>query len=204
MIQGNGTQFSIDGGLTYQTSNYFDSLCPGNYSISILGANGCSTSGVATVYAATEFIADFTFTPSVVSSFNPIIEFTNQTIGGINFNWNFGGAGVSNEENPTYNFPSGVADDYNVCLTVVNANGCQASTCYVVVVEPEFHIYVPNTFTPNGDGDNDEFFADGIGLDNVKFDLKIFDRWGQLIFESTNPDYHWDCLLYTSPSPRDA
>ena len=59
-----------------------------------------------------------------------------------------------------------------------------------VEVIPPMTLYIPNTFTPNGDGLNDTF---GIAGEAVKdFKMEVFNRWGQLVFESTNPNLRWD------------
>jgi gliding motility-associated-like protein len=59
-----------------------------------------------------------------------------------------------------------------------------------VTVEPVFTFYIPNSFTPDADAINDEFFGQGEGYDSYSF--VVYDRWGEKIFESNNDQYHWD------------
>jgi gliding motility-associated-like protein len=59
-----------------------------------------------------------------------------------------------------------------------------------VDIIPNMSIYIPNTFTPNGDGLNDTFGVAGEAIQD--FDMKIFNRWGQLIYETTNANERWD------------
>jgi gliding motility-associated-like protein len=84
---------------------------------------------------------------------------------------------------------------YNV--SVVDSNGCKNSADITVFVTCQgADIFVPNTFSPNGDGRNDVFYVRGKGLDRVK-SLRIFNRWGEVVFEQqnfpvNNPMYGWD------------
>lgn len=199
-----GNSFSIDGGLNFSTSTMYDSLCPGDYSIIVLDTNGCSSSDIASVEAAEELVASFLNDSISITTFNSTVNFTNTSIGGISYDWSFGGVGASNQENPTFTFPEGQADDYSVCLTIVNANSCLASVCELIIVEPEFFFYVPNTFTPDNDGINDYFFADGLGLNEWGFELLIFNRWGQLIFETNDSMDKWNGTHKGKQSPQDA
>lgn len=79
-------------------------------------------------------------------------------------------------------------DDHDVWLTVWNPIGCVDSV--MLVVQPPAHVYVPNSFTPDGDGVNDLFAP--IGHDLSDYEFSVFDRWGELIFASTSPDQTWD------------
>lgn len=84
---------------------------------------------------------------------------------------------------------------YNV--TFVDKNGCHnTGEVQVIVLCNNDNIFVPNTFSPNGDGSNDVFYVRGKGLNRVKT-LRIFNRWGQVVFERTNvavndPSMGWD------------
>ena len=59
-------------------------------------------------------------------------------------------------------------------------------------IYPEYTLYTPNAFTPNGDGDNDIFLAEGNGVDS--FEMQVFDRWGGIVFESSDIEYGWNGL----------
>jgi len=71
-------------------------------------------------------------------------------------------------------------------LTVVHINGCVATAELNIVVVPAPHIYIPNTFTPNGDGLNDFFMLYSNDRVESILQLSIFDRWGDHIFEGQN------------------
>ena len=74
---------------------------------------------------------------------------------------------------------------------VEDQNGCYDYSNTVIVNEvPRTELYVPNTFTPNADWHNEVFIVYG---ENIKeYSMKIFDRWGDLLFESNNIEKHWD------------
>lgn len=72
----------------------------------------------------------------------------------------------------------------------INSYGCMAVDEVCVEAGSEFAVYVPNTFTPNGDGLNDIFFARGFGISNLK--ISIFDRWGERVFSGANEEEGWD------------
>ncbi|MBL7963890.1 MAG: gliding motility-associated C-terminal domain-containing protein [Flavobacteriales bacterium] len=86
---------------------------------------------------------------------------------------------------------------YTVELT--DANGCKATDQVLVIIEGT--LYVPNTFTPNGDGTNDFFFA--LATEVKEFKLYVFNRWGELIFEADSPHRFWDGTYSGTPSPID-
>ena len=79
---------------------------------------------------------------------------------------------------------------YTVTLTVVDGNGCIGSVSHPVVISPEFTFFIPNAFSPNGDGVNDYFYGKGVGI--KKYELYVFDRWGNLIFFADELDKYWD------------
>lgn len=142
--------------------------------------------------------ADFSFGPQPTTYLEPEIDFTNWSTNPspgfiIDYQWIFDELGTDDIENPTFEFPSQQEGTYEVCLTVTNNYGCIDDTCQIVVIDGEMLIYVPNAFTPDGDGLNDMFFARGLGLEkSTEFEMMIFNRWGELIHKSENPDVGWD------------
>jgi len=81
-----------------------------------------------------------------------------------------------------------------------NGNNLITSTSNYAEVIPPVNIYVPNAFTPNGDGINDTFGVKGEGIRN--FQLLIYNRWGEKIFETTNPRQQWDGLYAGQPAEQ--
>lgn len=122
-----------------------------------------------------------------------IVSFYNQsTPNVVSWYWDFGtGETLSpNQPNPTYGYPFTNGGNYTTTLTVYNAFGCSDVITKEIIVEPYFTFYIPNAFTPDFDGKNDAFFGVGIGI--VDYEITIFDRWGEKIFESNNIEKGWD------------
>ena len=100
--------------------------------------------------------------------------------------WDFGdGSPISFEENPQHKFDG--LESYTTTLTVVNSIGCSDDGDYLIVAPAG--VYIPNAFTPNGDGINDYWQVEGRNI--LKFELFIFNRWGDLVFSSTDPELPW-------------
>ena len=81
---------------------------------------------------------------------------------------------------------------FNVQLIVIGDGGCIDSITYPVVISPDLLVFVPNAITINGDGINDEFLPSVMGHVNASYQLYIFDRWGNIIFESQHENIGWD------------
>lgn len=139
--------------------------------------------------------ASFVASPQPTTIFDTRITFTDQSIGDINrWNWNFAGLGSSTDENPTYQFPSDTGT-YDVDLTVRTRQMCVNDTTVKIRIGAEFNMYFPNSFTPNGDGLNDVFAPVGIGIDPDLYSMLVFNRWGELVFETETLSTPWDGSL---------
>src|ERR1041384_3504677 len=94
----------------------------------------------------------------------------------------------SKNENVSYFFREN--GNYPVVLVVENQQGCRDTMIKYIKIESDFSIYVPNAFTPNGDGLNDVFLPVTRGV--KKYSLELFNRWGERIFFSREPMIGWD------------
>lgn len=202
IISTNGTSFSINGGTTFNASSSFVNLCTGTYPIVVEDVNGCSVTGTATIGGPGPVQAYFSFNPITTTILNTTIDFTNLSTGAVSYLWDFGFA-TSNDTDPSVVFPDDTAGTYNVCLYAYNAANCPDSICFDVTINEEFVIYVPNGFTPNGDGMNDVFHVYGNDISAENYHLMIFNRWGELIFETTQFGTGWDGTKNGIKSPND-
>lgn len=135
-------------------------------------------------------VAAFTSNFDQTTILDPHFYFTDQSLNAVTWNWTFGSLipGTSTLQNPDYVFDTpGV---YEVCLNVTGPAGCADSVCQNVTVEDEWTLFVPNCFTPNGDGNNDIFVPVGANITEIQ--LFIFDRWGELIFETSGVGNGWN------------
>lgn len=136
-------------------------------------------------------VADFTASPQPATALNNVVEFTDLSVGAVEWIWSFGtDDSASVLQNPTYIFlDTGV---YMTTLIVTNSYGCQAIDSMPIIVQEDYALYIPNTFTPNGDGHNDVFFPQGIGVDPENYNMYIFDRWGNMIYTTNTWPGGWD------------
>lgn len=138
-------------------------------------------------------IAEFTPSPSSASIIDPTIEFQNQSSADVTYwHWNFGDSTTlaPNTASPVHLYSNVASSTYMITLIVHNSDGCYDTVSHPVEIGPEFTFFIPNAFTPNGDSINDFFFGSGIGI--IKYDLWIFDRWGNMIFHGRDLNEKWD------------
>ncbi|MBA3828841.1 MAG: PKD domain-containing protein [Taibaiella sp.] len=202
----NGTNYSWsfgDGGTTSSSSpsHRFDSV--GTFTIREIVGNPSSCNGNDTFYRTIKVnslpVADFTYTP-LTPKLNVPTSFVNQSINALTYSWDFGDANTSTETNPTHFYKR--SGTYNVCLTAKNRSGCPSNFCRQIAADVQPRADVPTAFSPNGDGTNDILFIRGGAIQTV--DLKIFNRWGQLMFETTDIAIGWDGKYKGAPQPMDA
>lgn len=93
---------------------------------------------------------------------------------------------ISNENSPILPFPNG--DAYVTNLKMVNEYGCEDVASMLVM--PEYHLYIPTGFTPNKDGNNDEWTISSLGVREMK--LEVYSRWGEKVFSTTDKHFSWD------------
>jgi gliding motility-associated-like protein len=192
---------------TYPTAGTFD-VC-----VTATSADGCVTTltspGMVTVYPLP--VADFSFTPNETTILNPTISFTDQSSGGDSIVWDFGDGYILSGYTNSGTVPNGTHDGltsgtylnpehtyidsgyYQITQTIVNTTtGCSQDITYTLHVEGDYILFAPSSFTPNGDGTNDLFFPQGVGINRDHFKMMIFNRWGELIYETENPEAGWD------------
>lgn len=119
---------------------------------------------------------------------NLLVSFQNTTVGGVTWYWDFGNGDNSTANSPytTYN-PWGY---YDVTLIAYNEIGCADTAIKQIYIKPEFYFYAPNAFTPNGDRHNNEYRVSVIGA--IDFEFQIFNRWGELIYSTSDQYFKWD------------
>jgi gliding motility-associated-like protein len=170
----------------------YDSTGLYNVKINITSPIGCTTSRSYGdwIEILDKPYAEFDYFPKELNIFNKTVSFTNLSEREISWNWNFGGSGVSFVENPTHTFPdSGL---YEVKLVAFHENGCTDTSSALLDIKPLVSLDMPNAFTPNNDGLNDDFKGFGY-LDGVtNFKMSIFNRWGDMIFETDDSSQGWN------------
>lgn len=163
---------------------------PGQYTVIVSNAFGCSD---------TAFVSVSLHPPAqVTAGFEAVIDLGDTVAlfasGEGTFLWSPDST-LSCSDCPTPLASPDVTTTYSVELT--DANGCKATD--LVTIFQRGILYVPNTFTPDQDGLNDLFLAKAREL--AKFQLMVFNRWGELIFTSDRLDQGWDGTFRGHPSP---
>ena len=164
--------------------------------VTITDLNGCTLSDTIFIPNDAPAIASFTtlnLDPSqeILLSEADIL-FDNQSQFAVDYQWDFGDGGSSGEENPIHRFAS--EGEYLVTLTAWDANfACPDTTSLMLRVVYDGALFIPNAFSPNGDGNNDVFYFFGEGIQ--EFEVHIFDRWGRKVAVLNSPSDGWDGSL---------
>ncbi|HMN05563.1 MAG TPA: gliding motility-associated C-terminal domain-containing protein [Flavobacteriales bacterium] len=135
--------------------------------------------------------ATFVYTPNPGTAGNSTLVFTATDPHATTFQWTFPDGTWPMGKQAAYTFPDKLADSYPVCLYVADRYGCTDRQCDTIpILVP--NLWVPNAFTPDGNGINDVFLPVMLDTHLPDYHLYIFDRWGSLVFESTDPAHGWD------------
>jgi gliding motility-associated-like protein len=177
---------------------------PGQFDVSVVvhWPNGCdddtTIANMITVAAVPS--AEFTWTPQPPSVLEPEVQFIEQAGPyATSYAWDFAGLGEDTAANPIFLFPADIGNTYPVQLIVTNYLGCADTAVRNVEVIDQFLVFVPNAFTPDGDGVNEVLFVQGRDIATEDYRLVIFDRWGEKIYESTDRSEGWDGSYSGSP-----
>ncbi len=156
---------------------------PGRYPLwmVVVSADGCTDTIKATITVHPRPQAAFAPTQVVKRQPETQVAFTNQSQGATAYVWDFGNNTTSTEPNPVVDFNQ--PGSYPITLVAYNAFGCTDTARGLVVIEPGLDIFIPNVFTPNGDGVNDEW---NIRTSGIPYQVWVYDRWGRLVFEGNN------------------
>ena len=133
--------------------------------------------------------AQFAFERQGLDLFDPVMLFDNRSENSVRWKWSFDDGKTSTDFSPAHEYMA--SGKYTVHLTAWNEYNCWDTAVHVVEMEPVTTIYIPNAFTPNGDGNNDVWLLKGFNQGNG-FEIRIWDRWGHLIMQSSEMDFSWN------------
>ena len=182
------------------TNPCFDSF--GCYDVTLISttAEGCTDTLVQQDYlCVNQIIASFT--PDVTEQLigDPCFEFTNNSVNATSFQWFFGDGEESDFVSTNHCYDS--IGCYQVTLVAYTQDGCTDSIVQVVCVKDQLIIYVPNAFTPDGDGLNEVFLPIlTAGYKPGSYELNIYNRWGERIFSTQDENEGWDGTYRGNPS----
>lgn len=196
--------------LWYFDNNTTDSVAPVIHKFELSGQNtatlivtnaqGCRDTVVHPFTIVYTLTPDFTYNPLIPELDMPITFINLSPANAVNFTWDFGDGTTSTLRNPKKLYDA--SGHYKVCLTASDTNDCPGIVCkYVDAIRTKL-VDVPKAFSPNGDGSNDILYVRGVGISKVKF--RVYNRWGQVIFEGNNLEDGWDGTYNKQPQPSDA
>lgn len=194
---GSGTlmtyQWDLDGGLTTGDANPTSVYYNGTFSATLIVTNAFNCSDTITkpfVVLPTPQVVP-TFSPQNPNMLDPLVTFIDASQPDIiSRQWTIIGETSSTDSIFSYYFNR--AGNYTGVLVVTNSSGCTDSIQFPIRIKDETSIYIPNAFTPNGDGLNELFTAYGVNWRT--FQMWIFDRWGQELYFSNDPEKGWNGL----------
>ena len=172
---------------------------PGVYDIglSVITTTGCINTTIADnyiqIYSAPS--VGFDAGPQPTTAPETRIDFTSSVSPNVvQWDWTFiigDPEATSFEPNPTYTFPMGQGGIYPVTLAVLDTNGCESQVTRNVEIFDFFNVFIPNSFTPNNDGFNDLWAVYGSDIDPDRFEMWVYNRWGDEVFHTTDVDTGW-------------
>ncbi|MEO8415057.1 MAG: PKD domain-containing protein [Ginsengibacter sp.] len=174
----------------------------GSYTIRLLAFDSSSCnkvdSATFTITVSPIPVAAFTYNPNPPQE-NVFTNFVNQSLGATKYFWNFGDGDSSLEVNPAHIFPATAT--YNVCLHAANDAGCSDDTCVIVRALIKPLVDVPSAFTPGKFGVNGRIKVEGFGIKEMQW--RIYNRWGQKVYETNNIKSSWDGTVNGKLQPLD-
>lgn len=192
-----------DGGTSslQSPSNVYTNSGTYDVTLTVITDQGCTNDTTYTdlVSVYPDPVANFTANPLVTVLDAPNIQFINQSVDGVAYYWDFADNYTSIEYEPAHTYLD--TGTYMVSLFTVNQYGCEDEIRVPIVVNPSFNFQIPNAFTPNSNGSNGGIFdinslSNDIFYPFVKFvtdyHFVIFNRWGELIFETNDVNIGWD------------
>ena len=134
--------------------------------------------------------AGFSFTPEKPNITKNTVQFTDESIDAISYLWNFDSLGISLIANPSFTFQD--TGTFRISQIVLHPSGCSDTAFATISILPFINFFVPNAFTPNDDGLNDDFIPKGSFEGIRAYSFTIWNRWGDKVFETNDYEIGWN------------
>ena len=182
---------------TDSTSHYYSAANPYTITTTITSTHNCiyTTSFVGLITAKPKPTADFTINSNPTTIFETTVQMQETSSNDVvAWYWSSPQSSItaSSIPNPTFSFPDGIIGAYPITLAVTTALGCTDSITHELNVISDVILYAPNAFTPDGDEFNQTWKIYAQGIDETQFHLYIYNRWGEIIWETNDMTDEWD------------
>ncbi|MPN13854.1 hypothetical protein SDC9_161180 [bioreactor metagenome] len=164
-------------------------LQAGSYTVTVSDGT-CAVSLTITVGSYAGPVAGFHADHTVLSMEDGPVSFSDMSYDAVSWFYDFGDGDASTDQNPSHLFSN--PGTFNTMQIVADEFGCTDTAYQDIIVKEGFAFFVPSAFSPNGDGRNDMFEVYGYGIDLNTFNLAVFDRWGEMVFQTTDINKMWD------------
>jgi gliding motility-associated-like protein len=192
-----------DGGVSKQINPTHVYNNDGLYSVSLklVSPIGCSTD---TLFKNLILVkptpkAAFVIDPPEVSNVFPDFKLVDQSKDAVSWLWQFGDGREYTDHNPIASAPE--LGTLSITQFAYNNFGCQDSVVKILKTYPEVRYFLPNAFTPNGDSVNDELRAVGVFEGMRSFNINVWNRWGEMVYQSINPEETWNGQKFNQGIP---
>jgi gliding motility-associated-like protein len=178
---------SVSPNMNFQNSGDFDVTLT-------TSLNGCIVAQTLTNYIQVDDYpnADFDASVTIFSEQNQLVQFENNSFGATTYLWAFSDGGTSTDDAPSHIFLN-TEDGVTIVLTAISLHGCTDTSIVEIPFDPGLIFYIPNSFTPDGDMNNQTFIpVISSGIDLYHYTMFIYNRWGEVIFESNDTNIGWD------------
>jgi gliding motility-associated-like protein len=189
------TEWTIDNSSNFIGDTINPILYQGCHDITLsMTVNGCIGSVTYNDFICAESIPNASFSSNINTFIESSqdIDLINQSVGATSYSWNMGD-GTYYTSTDVSHFYSQTTSGHTIWLTAYSDLGCKDSTSITIPFEEALIYYIPNTFTPDGNEVNNVFipiFTNGIDMNTFK--MSIYNRWGELVFYSNDPNEGWE------------
>lgn len=183
-----------DGNILYGSNITHLYTQPGNYNVTLLVDNqgACKDTSFKKIHDAISVLplptSAFRVSKRLASKFESIIQFFDESIQATKVEY-YPIPGIKlKQKDPLFKFPD--TGYFNIMQISYNLFGCADTSFQLIYIYDEFHCYIPNAFTPNGDGNNEYFKPVISGV--KKYHFQVYNRWGELLFQTHESTQGWD------------
>jgi gliding motility-associated-like protein len=169
----------------------FEGVCGGEYNAVIVFGSACTATYDVVIDSPPQVVAGFTADPWLTTLDATLINLTNTSENAANVVWTITDLPeeTSSADEWSVTLPEEIGF-HQITILAIDEYGCQDEYSASVEIRDNFYVYVPNTFSPNGDGMNDVFIPQ-FSYNPEFYSIKIFNRWGQIIYESQDSGQAW-------------